>query len=225
MQGQINFTEHCLSYLPPLEGKRLLDIGCGNGQQTLYIAGQHNPAFVHGIDLNEMHIGMAKAERDRLKLTNADFAVDNSQLLASVPDASFDAAICVESAHHYPSKDEFLRQVQRVLKPGGRFVIADLLSRDGKPPTAWEKKMYLYHWSQAEYHRAFSSLKLQLITEEDLTPKIIPSFNTTANWFAVEGPKKPGYYIGRIIGRGLIALYTYQLKNTLQYQLMLGEKA
>src|SRR5665213_1518304 len=69
LQGQMYFTDRCLSYLPDLGGKRLLDIGCGNGVQALYIHDAYKPQYVCGIDINEMHVRQASAEKAARDLT------------------------------------------------------------------------------------------------------------------------------------------------------------
>ena len=46
------------------------------------------------------------------------------------PDSSFDAVVNIESSHCYESMDTFLAEICRVLRPGGRFIFADLRSKD-----------------------------------------------------------------------------------------------
>jgi ubiquinone/menaquinone biosynthesis C-methylase UbiE len=225
MEGQIHFTNHCLSKLPDLRKMRLLDIGCGNGVQTIYIHQTYQPQYVCGVDISEMHIKLATAEKEKRNLRQIDFAIANAQSLSSIDDNSFDAAICTESAHHYPDKEAFLGQVKRVLRPGGYFLIADLLRRDGSPPSRLDKKFMMLHWSRQKYRDAMSKLQLVLVSEEDLTDLIISGFKTADSWFAKPPDAKPlHYYFGKLFGRMLIKLYMYQLKHSLQYCLIIGKK-
>ena len=225
-EGQVNFTKHCLSALPSITGKRVLDIGCGNGVQTIYIHQTYRPAYIRGVDINEMHIRLAAREKARRGLYNIDFGVDNAQLLSSVTDSSYDVVICTESAHHYPDKEAFLKQVARVLRPNGYFLLAELLRRDDKSPSRFEKKLTLFYWPGPKYRETLSALKLVFVKDEDITNLILPAFAKADGWFNRPDPKKGlSSYLGRIFGRGLIRLYTHQLTHSLQYELMLCQKA
>lgn len=225
LEGQMQFTQHCLSHLSTLDGKRVLDVGCGNGIQTIYIHETFSPEHTQGIDIDPKHIEQARAESARRGLRQIEFAVDNAELLASAADASVDVVVCVESAHHYPDKGKFLEQVKRVLRPGGHLVIADLLQRNGQPPSFLDRKMEVYHWPWATYLEKFRSLNMSVVKDEDLTELILPAFQDTERWFPPP-PKVQGmsYKLGRLIGRSLISIYVHQLTNTLQYRLMLCRK-
>src|SRR6056297_518126 len=50
--AQKNLTDFCFSLIPSPEGKKLLEIGCGNGMQAIYIMKNYSPATIMGIDLN-----------------------------------------------------------------------------------------------------------------------------------------------------------------------------
>jgi len=124
---QLNLTDYCLSHIDSLENKRVLEVGCGNGIQALYMADSMSPSKITGIDLNPDNISIAlenKADRE-----NIDFTVDDAQKLGTIADNSVDVLLCIESAFHYPQKELFLAQVKRVLKPSGKFVITDIINK------------------------------------------------------------------------------------------------
>lgn len=226
LDGQVRFTEACLSRLGALEGRALLDVGCGNGVQALYIQRTHTPSRLHGVDLNAMHIGLAQEAAAQAAAPGLSFAVDDAQKLASVPDESVDAVLCTESAHHYPDKDAFLAQVKRVLRPGGRFVIADLLLRDGVKPRRIDPSLSLFYWSLPRYRDALSVNGLVLDAEEELTDRLIAGFEDRSGWF--DGASGSGYLpsaVGKAIGRGLTSVYLYELRNRFHYFLLAGAKA
>ena len=58
-EGQRNLTEACLEVLPPVEGKTMLEVGCGNGMQSIYIKEKHKPSFMMGLDLNMDNVELA----------------------------------------------------------------------------------------------------------------------------------------------------------------------
>ena len=222
IEGQIHFTEYCTSLLPDLEGKCIIDVGCGNGVQTIYIHEERHPKYILGVDINLKHIALAKAEKERRGLNGIEFRVEDAEKLSSVPDSTFDIVICVESAHHYANKYAFLEQVERVLRPGGHCLIADLLRRDAGEPSRLERRLSLFHWPKARYRDAFASAGLTLIRDEDVTGLILPAFANTKRWFRPAG--RPTYWFGMLLGQSLIYVYSRQLRTALQYQLMVCRK-
>ncbi|HRW11495.1 MAG TPA: methyltransferase domain-containing protein [Syntrophomonas sp.] len=98
----------------------LLDVGCGSGVM-LAILGKEQPHMkACGIDLSEQMIKQAQ-----IKLgTNADLRVGDADNLPWNDDI-FDLAVCNAAFHHYPNPIQSLKEMYRVLKPGGRLVIAD----------------------------------------------------------------------------------------------------
>jgi cyclopropane fatty-acyl-phospholipid synthase-like methyltransferase len=84
MQWQIQFTDYCLSRLPRLHGKCVLDIGCGNGVQTCYIRENHKPLYLYGIDVSEMQVRTALQEMQARGLDTLAFAAESAQRLDSV---------------------------------------------------------------------------------------------------------------------------------------------
>jgi ubiquinone/menaquinone biosynthesis C-methylase UbiE len=183
--AQKNLTDYCMKQLPQVEGKSVLEIGCGNGVQSIYILQKFAPLFVKGIDLNAANIEIAKREAERLGLKDIDFGVGDAQNLMEVPDASFDFVVNIESAFHYPDKPAFLREVRRVLKPGGHFLIADILKRPRKNQRlrrSWKKNMHLNHWTEDVYNEALRSAGLHVEKFEDITDNVIKGFRRYPFW-------------------------------------------
>lgn len=106
-----------------LPGGRLLDIGCGTGRHVVGLRGKGRE--VVGMDLSEhmLDITTAKAER-----AGFDARLVQADMRAGLPfrDASFDAVTCMFSTigliPTFAARVEFVREVKRVLRPGGKFV-------------------------------------------------------------------------------------------------------
>ena len=83
IQAQTNLTDYCISLLDPIEKKEVVEIGCGNGVQSLYIYHTFHPSKITGIDLSIANIEIAESERERTKTDNVRFIVDdeNSECL------------------------------------------------------------------------------------------------------------------------------------------------
>ncbi len=111
------------------DGQRILDLGCGTGTLAMMVKRANGSAEVFGLDADPEALRLA-----RTKLEEAGIAVQLDQGLASaLPYAaeSFDLALSSLFFHHLHSelKLEAMREVLRVLRPGGEFHIADW----GKP--------------------------------------------------------------------------------------------
>ncbi len=110
---------HAAYLLPHLKpGDRVLDFGCGPGTITVGLARAVDPGEVHGIDMEESQIAMARAAAGAGDHANATFHVGD---VTDLPfeDNSFDAAHCHAVLMHVPDTASVLSEVKRVLKPGG----------------------------------------------------------------------------------------------------------
>jgi len=105
-------------------GERVLDLACGTGLVSFEAARAVGPdGRVLGIDLSG---GMVDAARQRAagrRVPNIAFARMDAEALA-LPDASFDVALCALGLMYMPEPEQSLREMRRVLRPGGRLVLA-----------------------------------------------------------------------------------------------------
>jgi len=108
-----------------LSGKRVLEISCGHGGGSSYLARTLKPASYTGLDLNQAGIELC---RKRHHVPGLEFVHGDAQSLP-FPDDSFDAVVNVEASHLYPDVPRFLAEVARVLRPGGDFLYSDFRRR------------------------------------------------------------------------------------------------
>jgi ubiquinone/menaquinone biosynthesis C-methylase UbiE len=187
IQAQMNLTDYCISLLTPVENKEILEIGCGNGVQALYIYSNYKPLSITGIDLNRANIEIAKIEKERANINNENvrFHVDNAQKLTNIPSDSVDVLLNIESAFHYPDKPAFLKEVHRVLKPGGEFLIADILTTRKRTEgimKIWGKPMVHHFWSRDRYDKELLNSELIIKHREDISHQVRKGWSIYRNW-------------------------------------------
>jgi len=117
--------ERLIALAAPLPGEHALDVGCGVGHTLRRIAPL--VAFAVGADAT---FEMMQAGRESVVTApNAAFAQSDANALPFA-DASFDLATCRLAAHHFTDVAAAFRDVRRVLRPGGRFVLVDNYAPD-----------------------------------------------------------------------------------------------
>jgi ubiquinone/menaquinone biosynthesis C-methylase UbiE len=122
---QIWFRENhrlIVQAMDPPEDADILDLGCGTGQLAARLAQRAAHGSVLGIDPAE---DMIRIARQRQRCDNLRFEVGSSEAIPADAGA-FDAAVSTISFHHWTRPGESLREIARVLRPGGRLLILDL---------------------------------------------------------------------------------------------------
>ena len=112
-------------------GNSVLDVGCGTGEVTLLAKTHAKHGSVYGIDPAPEMIAVARKKAARKRL-DIDFRAGVIEALL-FPDASLDVVTSSLMMHHLPEnlKVHGLAEIYRVLKPGGRLLIADFLRPTG----------------------------------------------------------------------------------------------
>src|SRR5262249_45310710 len=123
----INKLRHGLmaEHVDPLpKGGHILEVGCGGGQLALELAELRSDLTIVGLDLSPLMV--ARAERRTRHLRDRVRFVEGTALELAFGAAEFDAVFSIGSIKHWPDQAAGLRECVRVLKPGGRLVVAEL---------------------------------------------------------------------------------------------------
>ncbi len=108
-----------------LAARHVLDIGCGRGGFASWLA-RHSPspAAVVGCDFSPVAVDKASSFAAAAALGNVRFEVADIQRLDQFADATFDTVFSCETIEHVPDPPLAVRQLARVLKPGGRLFLS-----------------------------------------------------------------------------------------------------
>ena len=104
-----------------IEGKKILEVGCGRGGGSAYIVRKFKPDFFIGVDFSYKAIEFC---RKHYQYPGLSFQHGDAESLP-FEDESFDVLLNIESSYCYGHMDRFLSEVKRVLRPRGFFIYAD----------------------------------------------------------------------------------------------------
>jgi MPBQ/MSBQ methyltransferase len=127
-EGPRQACENLMERLLAISGEArgtILDVACGNGATTAHLATHFAPEHITAINFSSRQIKRA-VER----APGCRFVLMDATALGFAAN-SFDHLICVEAAFHFRTRDAFLREAVRVLKPEGRLVLADAVLPPG----------------------------------------------------------------------------------------------
>jgi cyclopropane fatty-acyl-phospholipid synthase-like methyltransferase len=174
-EAQIAFVHELASRVTPLQNRRLLDVGCGLCGPATILAGDYG-AQVDAVNINEQQVDWARQFitgnrlQDRLRVH-----LGNAMGLA-FPDETFDVVFCLEAAHCFIDKARFLAEVRRVLRPGGKLVMADITSTTRLPLLRWLPAIKLNLLTAADWHRLLLTGGFMLEQEELIGQAVYPGY-------------------------------------------------
>lgn len=123
IEGASGFYTYTAALLPQETGSRILDLGCGTGLELEAYFAMNPSAEATGIDLSEVMLDALKAKFPDRKLN----LVQGSYFDVPLGEKLYDAAVSVESLHHFPAEMKALlyRKLHAALKDSGFFVLTD----------------------------------------------------------------------------------------------------
>lgn len=140
-----------------LEGREVLEVGSGRGGGSAWVLERHRPARMVGLDYTPANVDFSRATH---RAEGLEFIVGDAEALPFVADR-FDALINLESSHCYGSRARFYAEAARVLRPGGRFLHADIFDAS----------------EVGEVRQALSEAGLIVTNEDDISDQVLAAMD------------------------------------------------
>ncbi|MDE3123154.1 MAG: class I SAM-dependent methyltransferase [Paracoccaceae bacterium] len=191
-------TEALAAALSLPEGAKVLDIGCGLGGTARFLAATAG-VDVEGVDLTPAYVEIGQALTRQLGLDDrVRLSVGQAQALPFRPE-SFDAATVLHVGMNIPDKAAVFAGIARMLKPGGRFAIYDVMrigAGDVAFPVPWSSGPQTSFLATPEaYRSALAEAGLRLVSTEDRREMALAMFRTMKQRMQDMGPPPLGLHL------------------------------
>ena len=194
----IQLYKHLVDYID-LKGKDVVEIGSGRGGGLSYIARNYPAKSYIGVDLDKGAIAFSNKNN---KLENLSFRKGNAELIP-LDNESCDVLLNVESSHRYLNMENFLNEVNRILKKGGHFLFTDF--------------RYDHEWENTE--SLFSKYNLKILREKDTTLNVLKALELNDHRSReLINRLVPGFLRGSMLNfAGAVDSETYNFFSTRKY--------
>lgn len=242
IDAKLDFSKEMLAWSGATKPKRILDVGCGIGGTSRFLARAFPEAEILGITLSPEQVARATALAREAGLTNVRFEVANA-LDMPFEDGTFDLVWGCESGEHMPDKRKYVEEMSRVLAPGGNLVIAVWCERDPVPTFTNEERTSLKFLYEEWSHPYFISINafgrlleetghLDIVVTDDWTEQTLPSWRHSV-WVGVWSPwywmkvtaQRPKAFLGFVRDAYTLERYHRAMKRgLLTYGMMKARK-
>lgn len=152
--------ERLLAHITEKTGS-ILDVACGLGATSRHLLNYYPAESITGINIADEQIAYCNK-----KIPGGRFLVMRAEAL-DFKEESFDNIICVEAAFHFETRLDFFKEAYRVLKPGGRLVLSDILVAVPAKLQPRENRIASLDQYRALYDEAgFASVDIEDATEQ-----------------------------------------------------------
>ncbi|MBK1721188.1 hypothetical protein CKO23_02835 [Thiocystis violacea] len=118
----------------------VVDVGFGFAEQDIFWTQRFAPRRIIGVNVTPEQVRVARARVQKLGLEGRIDLREGSATATGLPDACCDVVIALECAFHFDTRERFFAEAARLLRPGGRLVLADSIPT-GPDPDPWRQPL------------------------------------------------------------------------------------
>ena len=174
-QSHYEVTGWALCYWEIQEDDRILDIGCGGGATLHRMAEKVTSGHVTGVDYSDVSVETSRRNNEKNISSGKMDVLEGSVANLPFTDDSFDKIITVESFYFWPDPAENLKEVYRVMKEQGTFLlVADIYQKEDLPEQVREniQRFHLFNPTPEEFREllenaGFEEVRIHLKDGED----------------------------------------------------------
>ena len=165
--------------LPAVAGRRVLDMACGTGYGTHFVARQGAPASILGVDIDPDAVRYAQ-----LRYHDPGLRYDRQDACAHWTDERFDVVISWETIEHVPSPDLMLAAVTRMLEPDGVFYVSTPIRVGGHLGDKPANPYHVREWAHEEFEALVGHFfeRVETAAQGFLLPKRLMGVRVPTAW-------------------------------------------
>lgn len=181
-EALLNINEKLIEYADIKASHKILDMGCGIGGSSIYLAREVG-CDCTGITLSEKQVATANQLSEKQGLSSHCRFEARDYTQTGYPDASFDIIWAIESVCHANDKRDFIKEAYRLLRSGGKLVMADFLQK--RPDLAPDDQFIMDQWAAGwaipfyetadNFKRYTEDAGFELTFYEDASQHVLPS--------------------------------------------------
>lgn len=164
-------NRRAIEALGVLPDDRILDVGCGPGIALTDLAAAAPAGHVAGVDPSPLMISVAQRRNKSLVRSGRVSVTEASATALPFPDQTFDKALCVHVIYFWDNLGPCLREIARVLKPGGRVALLFRSSDDPRSVQSFPTSIYRFR-TQHEVEAALAAAGLAVKSPQPVDPQL-----------------------------------------------------